>query len=48
MFHDPEELLDDITSFLEEVQPSELHVVSSHWVGRVRWIVENNGDDSHA
>jgi hypothetical protein len=34
MFDDPEELLDCITSFLEEVQPSELHVVFSHWVER--------------
>jgi hypothetical protein len=30
MFDDPEELLDGITSFLEEVQPSELHIVFSH------------------
>jgi histone-lysine N-methyltransferase SETMAR len=30
MFDDPEELLDGITTFLEEVQPSELHIVFSH------------------
>jgi histone-lysine N-methyltransferase SETMAR len=36
MFDDPEELWDGITSFLEKVQPSELHVVFSHWVERVR------------
>jgi hypothetical protein len=47
MFHDPEELLDNITSFLEEVRPSELHVVFSHWGERVRWVLENNGDDDH-
>jgi histone-lysine N-methyltransferase SETMAR len=47
MFDDPEELLDGITLFLDEVHPSELHVVFSHWVERVRWILENNGDDSH-
>jgi hypothetical protein len=47
MFDDPEELLDVITSLLEEVQPSKLHVVFSHWVQRVRWVFENNGDYSH-
>jgi transposase len=47
MFDDPEELLDGIRSFLEEVQPSELHVVFSHWGERVRWVLENNGDSSH-
>jgi hypothetical protein len=47
MFDDPEELLDGITSFLEEVQSSELHVVFSHWRERVRWALENNGDDYH-
>jgi hypothetical protein len=36
MFDDSEELLDGITSFLEEVQSSELHIVFSHWVERVR------------
>jgi hypothetical protein len=47
MFHDPEELLDGITSFFEEVQPSELHVVFSHWTERVRWVLENNEDCYH-
>jgi histone-lysine N-methyltransferase SETMAR len=47
MFDGPEELLEGITSFVEEVQPSELHVVFSHWVERVRWVLENNGDDYH-
>jgi hypothetical protein len=37
MFDDPEELLDGITSFLEAVPPSELHIVFSHWVERVTW-----------
>jgi hypothetical protein len=36
MFDDREELLDAITSFFEEVQPSELHVVFSHWGERDR------------
>jgi hypothetical protein len=47
MFDDPGELLDGITFFLEEVQPSEFHVVFSHWVERVRRILENNGDYYH-
>jgi histone-lysine N-methyltransferase SETMAR len=47
MFDDSEELLDGTTSFLEEIQPSELHVVFSHWVERLRWVLENNGDSDH-
>jgi transposase len=46
-FDDPEELLESITSFLEEVQPAELHVVFSQWLEMVRWVLENNGDDYH-
>jgi hypothetical protein len=47
MFDDPEELLGVITSFLEEVHPSKLHVVFSHWGERVRSVLANNGDDCH-
>jgi ABC-type iron transport system FetAB ATPase subunit len=47
MFDDPEDLLDEITSFLEEVQSSELHIVFSHWVERVTWVLETNGDYDH-
>jgi hypothetical protein len=47
MFDDPEDLLDGITSFLEEVHPSELHVVFGHWIERVGWVLENNEDDYH-
>jgi hypothetical protein len=47
MFDDLEELLDGITSFLEEVQPSKLHVVFSHWTERVSWVLENNEDYYH-
>jgi hypothetical protein len=47
MFDDPEELLPGITSFLKDVQPSEFHIVFSHWIERVRWILENNGDYYH-
>jgi transposase len=44
MFENPEELLEGITSFLREVQPSELQVVFSPCGERVRWVLENNGD----
>jgi hypothetical protein len=47
MFDDPGELLDGITSFVEEVQPSELHIVFTHWVKSVTWVLETNGDDHH-
>jgi hypothetical protein len=46
LFDDPEGLLDGVTSFLEEVQSSELHIVFSHWVERVTWVLETNGDYS--
>jgi hypothetical protein len=42
-----EELLQTITSLLEEVRPSELQVVFGHWGERVSLVLENNGDDSH-
>jgi hypothetical protein len=47
MFDGPEELLDGITSLLEEIQPLELHVVFSHWVEMVSWVLENNGGYDH-
>jgi hypothetical protein len=47
MFDDPEALLDSITSFLEDVQPSELRVVFSHGIETARWVLENNGDHHH-
>jgi hypothetical protein len=46
-FDEPEELLKGITSFLQGVQRSELHIVCSHWLDRVRWVLENNGNESH-
>jgi hypothetical protein len=46
-FDGPEQPLGAITQFWDEIQPSELEVVFSHWVERVRWVLENNRDDSH-
>jgi hypothetical protein len=47
MFDEPEELLDGISSLLEEIHPLELHVVFSHWVEMVSWVLENNGGYDH-
>jgi hypothetical protein len=32
---------------LDEIHPSEWEVIFSHWVKRVRWVLENNGDYYH-
>jgi transposase len=47
MFDDPEELLDGVTSFFEEVQRSELHIVFSPWVERVTCVLKTHRDDYH-
>jgi hypothetical protein len=46
-FDEPEQLLEGITEFLHEIQPPDLVAVFSHWVERVRWVLENNGDYYH-
>jgi hypothetical protein len=46
-FDEPERLLEAITGFLNETQLPEVVVVFSHWVERVRWVLENNGDYYH-
>jgi hypothetical protein len=43
-FDRPEELLDAIMTFLEEIQVSESKGVFQLWVGRVRWALGQNGD----
>jgi hypothetical protein len=43
-FDEPEQLMEGITEFLNEIQPPEVIAAFSHWVGRVRWILENNGN----
>jgi histone-lysine N-methyltransferase SETMAR len=42
-FDDPEQLLEAITEFLNEIQPPEV-AVFSHWVERVRWVLEDTRD----
>jgi hypothetical protein len=46
-FDEPEQLLDAITEFLNEIQPPDVVAIFSHWVKRVRWALENNGDYYH-
>jgi hypothetical protein len=46
-FDEPEQLLDEITEFLDEIQPSELEIVFSHWLKKVRCVLDNNGDYYH-
>jgi hypothetical protein len=43
-FHALEGFLEAVTEVLEEIQPLELEIVFSHWIERVRWVLENNGD----
>jgi hypothetical protein len=46
-FDKPEQQLEAITEFLNEIQPPEMVAVFSHWVERVRWVLEDNGDCYH-
>jgi hypothetical protein len=46
-FDRSEELLDAITTFLEEIQVSKLKGVFQYWVERVRWALDHNGDYYH-
>jgi hypothetical protein len=41
-FDEPEQLLEAITKFLDEIQLSELEVVFSHWIERIRWVLEKH------
>jgi hypothetical protein len=40
----PKQLLEAITEFLNQIQPPEVVAVLTHWITRVRWGLENNGD----
>jgi transposase len=46
-FDEPEQLLEAITEFLNEIQPPEVASVLSHWAKRVRCVLENDGDYYH-
>jgi hypothetical protein len=47
IFDNPEQLLETITEFLNEIQPPEVVAAFSHRVERVRWVFEDNGDYYH-
>jgi hypothetical protein len=38
IFDEPEQLLEAITEFLNEIQPPEVVAVFSHWAEWVRWV----------
>jgi hypothetical protein len=46
-FDEPEQLLEAITKFLNEIQPPEIIAIFSHWVGRMQWVLENDRDYYH-
>jgi hypothetical protein len=46
-FDEPEELWNGMTSLLEGIQRSELQIVFSHSLEKVRWVLENNGNHDH-
>jgi hypothetical protein len=47
IFDAPEQLLEAITEILKEIQLPEVVAVFSDSGGRVRWVLENNGDYYH-
>jgi hypothetical protein len=44
---EPEQLMEALTEFLNEIQQPEVVAVFSHWVERVQWVLESNGDYYH-
>jgi wyosine [tRNA(Phe)-imidazoG37] synthetase (radical SAM superfamily) len=46
-FEEPEQLLEAITEFLNEIQPPEVVAVFSNWVEMMRRVLENNEDYYH-
>jgi hypothetical protein len=43
----PDDLLTGIQEFLSEIQTSEFELVFHHWIERVQWVLDNNGDYFH-
>jgi transposase len=44
---EPEQLLEVIAKFLNEIPLPEMVALFSHWEERVRWVLENNGHHHH-
>jgi hypothetical protein len=43
-FDKPEQLLEAITEFLDEIHPSQLEVVFRSWVEKIRRVLGNSGN----
>jgi hypothetical protein len=39
-----EELVDGINAFLEGIKGAKLKVVFRHWIERVKWVLDHDGD----
>jgi hypothetical protein len=46
-FPGPEDLLTGIQESLSEIQRSELELIFHHWIERVQWVSDNDGDYFH-
>jgi hypothetical protein len=46
-FPGPKDLLTGIQEFLSESQRSELQLVFHHWIERVQWVLNSDGDYFH-
>jgi hypothetical protein len=46
-FPGPEDLLIGVQEFLSEIQRSELELAFHHWIERVQWVLDNDGDYFH-
>jgi hypothetical protein len=46
-FPGPEDILTGIQEFVSEIQRSESELVFRHWIERVQWVLDNDGDYFH-
>jgi hypothetical protein len=46
-FEELEQLLEGIHDFLNEMQPSKLMFAFHHWIERMWWVIEHNGNYYH-
>jgi hypothetical protein len=46
-FEEPEQLLEGIYDFMNDMQPSELIFVFRHWIERMQSAIEHDGDYYH-
>jgi hypothetical protein len=43
----PDDFLTGIQDFLNEIQRAKLELVFHHWIERVQWVLDNDGDSFH-